>query len=346
MKAALLEQLGLLTVREVADPEVGPYDALCQLLYGATCSGTDLHLIEGRLSWAIDCAPTILGHESTGRVIAVGERVRHYQTGDLVTRVGAPPAADGSYSSTWGGYAELGVARDHWAMKEDGLPAEEWGGATVNQIIPADFDPRACPMITTWRETLSYITRMGVGPEHRVLILGSGGVALSYAAHAAHLGARRIDVVGNRARRDVAVQAGATHYFDYRADAVTRAVTDGCPEGFDVVIDAVGSQESIDLSLAAVGPGGMIGIYGVGAPGEPRVDPAKARAEFTQFDGGYDEAETHAQVVERMRSGQLDAALWMDLDHPYPLEEINAAFDAVRRRECIKALVRLSGAEG
>jgi len=346
MKAALLEQLGSLVVREVADPEPGPYGALCQLLYGATCSGTDLHLIEGRLSWAIDCAPTILGHESVGRVIAVGDKVRHYQLGDLVTRVGAPSAADGSYSSTWGGYAELGVACDHQAMKEDGLPAEQWDGARVNQVIPADFDPRACPMMTTWRETLSYITRMGVVPDHQLLIIGSGGVALSYVAHAAHLGARRIDVVGNRARHEAASAAGATNCFDYKDDAVARTLAEKCPEGFDTVIDAVGSQQSIDLSLSAIGPGGVVGVYGIGEMGKTKVDPAKARAEFTQYDGGYDEAETHKQVVERMRAGTLDARLWMDLDHSYPLAEINAAFDAVRRRDCVKALIRLSAAEG
>ncbi len=345
MKAAILEQLGSLTVREVADPQVGPYDALCELLYGATCSGTDLHLIEGRLPWAIDCAPTIVGHESVGRVIDVGEKVRNYQTGDLVTRVGAPPATDGSYSSTWGGYAELGVACDHWAMKEDGIPAEQWGQSCVNQIIPAEFDPRACPMMTTWRETLSYLTRMGVRPDNDVLIIGSGGVALSFIAHAANLGVRRIDVVGNRARREVALQVGATNYCDYKDDGLASILAEMCPEGFDVVIDAVGSQQSIDVSLPAVSAGGMVGTYGVNELGKTTVDTAKARAEFVQFDGGYDEAETHERVVEFMRAGKLDATLWLDLDKPYPLEEINAAFDAVRRRECIKALIRLSAAE-
>ncbi|MCK4602489.1 MAG: alcohol dehydrogenase catalytic domain-containing protein, partial [Phycisphaerae bacterium] len=162
MKAALLEQLGSLTVRQVADPELGPYGALCDLLYGATCSGTDIHLIDGHIDWAISAAPTIIGHESIGRVKAIGEKVRNYQVGDLVTRVGAPPASDGSYQSTWGGFASLGVAVDHWAMAEDGLPADQWSGATVNQLLPADFDPRAATMMTTWRETLSYITRMGL----------------------------------------------------------------------------------------------------------------------------------------------------------------------------------------
>ena len=208
MKAALLEKLGSLTVREVADPVPGPYGALCKNLYGATCSGTDLHLIEGRIDWAISVAPTIIGHESVGQVIEVGEKVRNYTVGDLVTRVGAPPAADGSYDATWGGFASLGVATDHWAMAEDGLPEGDWAGATVNQIIPADFDPRACTMMTTWRETLSYITRMGVKEGDKVLVFGSGGVGLSFARHAVNAGARRVDIVGNLARRELASALG------------------------------------------------------------------------------------------------------------------------------------------
>jgi len=341
MKAALLEQLGSLTVREVSDPQAGPYGALCKMLYGATCSGTDLHLIEGRVDWAITSAPTIIGHESIGQVIEVGEKVRNYKVGDLVTRVGAPPAADGSYSATWGGFASLGVATDHWAMAEDGLPEGDWAGATVNQIIPADFDPRACTMMTTWRETLSYITRMGVKEGDKVLIIGSGGVALSFLRHAVNLGARRVDVVGNRARRDLFMSAGAMHYFAYTDDAVTWNVGGVCPEGFDVAIDAVGDQTTINLCLPVLAHGAVFGVYGIGELGKTTIDEGKARGQFTQHDG-YDEAETHEQVVEYMRAGKLDATRFIDLDSPYPLDDINAAFDAVRQRQCIKALVKLS----
>jgi len=341
MKAALLEQLGSLVVREVADPVPGPYGALCKLLYGATCSGTDLHLIEGRIDWAISVAPTIIGHESVGQVIEVGEKVRNYQVGDLVTRVGAIPAADASYDVTWGGFAQLGVATDHWAMAEDGLPEDDWAAATVNQIIPPDFDPRACTMMTTWRETLSYVTRMGLGEGAKVLVLGSGGVGLSFAAHAANLGARRVDMVGNRARRDLASKVGVDHYTDYADEAMSWLVGSLCPEGFDFVIDGVGSQATVDLSLQQVAPGGAIGIYGIAEMGKTTIDESKARGEITVHDS-YDEGETHEQVVAFMKAGKLDASLFLDLDNPYPLDDINAAFDAVRNRECVKALVKLA----
>ncbi|MBN1874169.1 MAG: hypothetical protein JXA33_08050 [Anaerolineae bacterium] len=63
MKAAIIERPGVLTVKEIPMPEVGEYDALCDLLYGATCTGTDQHLIARRFPWPVQY-PTILGHES------------------------------------------------------------------------------------------------------------------------------------------------------------------------------------------------------------------------------------------------------------------------------------------
>ena len=341
MKAALLEQLGSLTVREVADPVVGPYGALCKMLYGATCSGTDLHLIEGRVDWAITAAPTIIGHESIGQVIEVGEKVRNYKVGDLVSRVGAPPAADGSYDSTWGGFASLGVAVDHWTMAEDGIDEGEWSGATVNQHIPADFDPRACTMMTTWRETLSCINRLGDIADKRVLIIGSGGVGLSFAAHAANGGARRVDMIGNPTRREAAWNCGVQHFLDYKDDVVTWMASMMCPEGFEIVIDGVGNRKTVDMATEHVAVGGTLAVYGIDEMGtEPNTE--LARGEFTIAEGSYDEAESHDQVVGLMAAGKLDATAFMDLEKAYPLNDINAAFDSVRNRECIKALVKLS----
>jgi len=326
MKAALLEQLGSLTVREVADPDLSPYGALCDLLYGATCSGTDIHLIDGHVDWAITAAPTIIGHESIGRVKAVGEKVRNYHVGDLVTRVGAPPAADGSYQSTWGGFATLGVAVDHWAMAEDGLPAEKWSGATVNQILPADFDPRAATMMTTWRETLSYITRIGLAAGQRALILGSGGVGLAFAAHAANIGAGEIVMTGNAAREQLARRVGATAHLDYKADDLTERLAAAAGDGFDHVIDAVGSQRTVDQAVAKVAVGGLVGIYGIGELGKTKIDRSLARGEFTEFSGGYDEAETHERVVEFVQAGlrraqssrKLDLSVWLEVDSAFP----------------------------
>jgi D-arabinose 1-dehydrogenase-like Zn-dependent alcohol dehydrogenase len=341
MKAAVIEKPGVLQVWDIPLPEMGEYDALCQLLYGATCTGTDWHLIHGRFPWGADY-PTVLGHESIGRVVAVGPKVRHYRVGDLVTRVGTTASPRGDYHVHWGGFAEYGLARDHWAMARDGRPAAEWLGSRWNQVLPPDFDPAAATMITTWRETLSYINRLHFTPGATLLVIGSGGNGLSFAAHAANLGASRVAVIGSKAREGVARRIGATDCFDYHAADLLAAVHAAVPLGFDFIIDAVGKHDSLDQALPFVRQGGTVGIYGIDEYQAQRINPEAAPGSFTFAKNGYDEAETHQQVIDFVRLGKLDAGAWLNLQSPFPLDRINDAFAALERREMVKAVVKLS----
>ncbi|NQU76597.1 MAG: zinc-binding dehydrogenase [Planctomycetes bacterium] len=342
MKAAIVEKPGVLAIRDIPIPLVGPYDALCELLYGATCTGTDQHIIYGRFPFPLRY-PTVLGHESIGRVVQVGPQVRNYRPGDLVTRVGTVGDPDGAFNVNWGGFAEFGLARDHWAMRQDGLPADRWTGCRVNQIIPAQFDPRSATMIITWRETLSFLTRMGVGAGAAILVMGSGGNGLAFAAHAVNIGASPVIVVGSAARRQAAINVGASHYLDYMAPNLAANLTAYCPDGFDFAIDAVGKSGQMDLVLPALKPDGTLCTYGIDEPGQCRINPDLARGSFNYFKGGYDEEETHQAVCDYFRTGRLDAKNWLDLDHPFDLADINDAFLAVRERKLIKALIRLHG---
>jgi len=340
MKAAVIERPGILAVREVPLPPMGDYDALCEILYGATCSGTDHHLLAGRFPWPVQY-PTVLGHESIGRVIRIGPRVRYLKAGDLVTRVGTLPTE--GLSVNWGGFAEYGIARDHRAMREDGQPPEEWSSFRINQVLPPGTDPAGATMVITWRETLSYITRLGVKPGARVLVLGSGGNGLAFTAHARNLGAGYVATVGNSSREGIARAAGATAYLDYRAEDLAALLAQAQPEGFDVIIDAVGKAGQIDRVLPALKPGGTTGIYGIDDYGACTINPTRARGTFTYYNGGYDEEETHEQVISFWQQGLLRPELWLDLQHPFSLAEIHQALAAVHERKIVKALVRIMG---
>jgi D-arabinose 1-dehydrogenase-like Zn-dependent alcohol dehydrogenase len=340
MKAAVVEKQGLLTVREVPQPEPGPYDVLCELLYGATCTGTDLHLIDAVFPWPPEY-PAILGHESVGRVIAKGEKVRNFKEGDLVSRVGAPRLPQAGLDICWGGFAEYGIGRDHWVMRRDGLPSSEWSAYRVNQIIPGNIDPRFATMIITWRETLSYLKRMGIHVGQSLLVIGSGGNGLSFIRHATNLGAYPVVMLGSHARQDTALRAGASHFIDFRLPDWSERLKAICPAGFDFVIDALGRKTSVQDSLGQVSRGGTFGIYGVDDFGQAAIDPFKARGPFRWNPNEYDEAETHAEVIDGILSGKLDASIWLDLDHPYPLEQIEEAYQALRRKEIIKALIQI-----
>lgn len=340
MKAAVVEEPGLLVVKDLPEPVPADYDAVCEILFGATCTGTDQHIIRGSFPFGAKY-PLVLGHESIGRIIACGKKVKSYKEGDLVTRVGYLPPPGFKIAVQWGGFAEKGIARDHKEMKKAGLPAEQWDWYTPTRVLPPDFDPAAATMIITWRETFSFITRMGVGPGARVLVLGSGGNGLAFTAHATNLSSARVAVVGNPGREEIARSAGATDYFDYKTDDLVNVIKETCMEGFDFIIDAVGKKGMLDNVLPALNPDGKVSIYGIDDSGQCVVNPVHARGTFTYFNGGYSEAESHDAIVDFIRQGRLNARLWLDLDHPYALDDITSAFEAVSRRKTVKALVKL-----
>lgn len=341
MKAAIVETPGNLVVKDVPVPKVSEYGALCKMLFGATCTSTDQHLIDDKMPWKV-AYPIVLGHESIGRVIEVGAKVRHLRIGDLVTRVGMPEMPEIGLNVSWGGFCEFGIAIDHRAMRQDGCPREAWNSYRINQKLPPSADPAASTMVITWRETLSYIRRLGVKPGCRVLVLGSGGTALAFIAHCRNLGASMIASTGNRLREDVALAAGSGHFFDYRDPDMEKKIASSC-DSFNFIIDSVGRRGEIDRVLPLLEPGGTIAIYGLDDFNAMAINPTRTRGTFTVYGGHYDEEEAHDEVVSRMTDGSLDARIWLDLNNPFELENISSAMAAIRQRQTVKALVRLSG---
>ncbi len=183
---------------------------------------------------------------------------------------------------------------------------------------------------------------MGLANGASLLVVGSGGNGLSFLAHAANLGAGPIAMAGSPGRIKIALKAGATDFFDYRQPDWTAQAARLCPDGFDFVIDAVGRQSSAQSALGQVRRGGAFGVYGVDDFGQALLDPFKARGPFRWQPNEYDEAEAHGRVVDFVLSGKLDASLWMDLEHPYPLIRIGEAYASLRHKEVIKILIQIS----
>src|SRR4051812_50192757 len=83
MSAVVLQGKGELTVEEVAVPTVGPGEVLAEVSHCGVC-GSDLHMvIDG---WGRK--GSVEGHEWSGTVVAVGEGVTTWTTGDQI--VGGP----------------------------------------------------------------------------------------------------------------------------------------------------------------------------------------------------------------------------------------------------------------
>lgn len=339
MKAAVVSKQGKLELWEVPIPRLGPYDVLCRISYGSTCAGTDIHLMDGLHPNPVSF-PTILGHESVGRVVEVGSRVRNFRVGQLVTRVGAPAGLLPELSSNWGGFAEYGIARDHWQMRRDGLPPAEWNRARVNQTVHPEIDEKAAPMIITWRETLSYVNRLGVRPGDIVAVTGSGANALSHAAHCCNLGAEVI-CVGSRSREAVFRQLPLLDYFDYKDPALEELFAGALPKGkkLDFLIDGVGADRTVNVLLPYLKENGCLGVYGWNGRSSYALNPFRASASLRLYAGGYDEEESNGQVQSLILQGKLRPELWYDCAQPVALEEIESAYDRLRRHEALKYLI-------
>jgi threonine dehydrogenase-like Zn-dependent dehydrogenase len=81
----------------------------------------------------------------------------------------------------------------------------------------------------------------------RILVLGGGPIGLCAVATGRHLGAN-VEMEGHRPRRVAAAE---------RLGASLTVGTD-----YDVVLDAAGTQSSLDRAIELVRPGGTVGIIG------------------------------------------------------------------------------------
>lgn len=92
MKAAVLEDIATMRVRDVPDPEISPRYVVLGVRVVGVC-GTDLHLFQGHNNYRLDAEgrpiplkvqPQILGHEFSGEVLEVGREVKDLRPGDRV----------------------------------------------------------------------------------------------------------------------------------------------------------------------------------------------------------------------------------------------------------------------
>lgn len=344
MKALVVEQPGVLKVMDLTEPKMGEYEARCEMLYGATCTATDLAVIDGRVGWDKLNYPVILGHETIGRVIEVGSKVRNYKVGDLVARV-YTRETDG-INLAWGGMAEYGLALDWKAMWADGIPREKWDYYRVNQVIPAGvIDPIDATMIITWRENLSWVNRMGVKAGDKAVIIGSGGNGMSIAACCAVKGAC-VTVIGNESRRAATLNTGVKTFVDYKDKDALAAFISENKRAVDYIIDATGKKETLTPYMPTLKEGGTAALYGMSDFTSYTIGPTTGPKYFRFFNsyaGIYDEAETHEEVIDLIRAGKLDAGNWLDKEHIFTWDNAPAAYDHVRNKKAVKAVIKLSG---
>jgi threonine dehydrogenase-like Zn-dependent dehydrogenase len=294
MAAAVIRGPGRLEVEDVPVPRVGDDDVLVAVDLCGVC-GTDLHMVvEGwgeRGSWQ--------GHEWIGRVAAVGGAVTRWAEGDLV--VGGPPVRCGNCAPCRAGRPSLCAARD-----TPGIGPEQGAFATYKLTpadellpLPAGLEPRAAALAEPLAVALHGITRSGIRPGQRALVLGAGPIgALTIAALRA-LGVDDVACAEPRERRQVLARAVGATAVRHPGDLVVPTIAEPGLEvhgAVDVVLECSGKAVAMEAGLAQLVRGGTLVLVGAGIE-PPRFDPNRillnelvVTGAFTYDDGGFEQA--------------------------------------------------------
>ena len=333
MKVLLMEGPGRAAVREVEDPVGDDYEAEVEMVVCGICNSTDRMLRKGTFAPGV-AYPSILGHESVGRISSTGARVRYLRTGQLVTRCSAYGWAGPPMKMYWGGFAERGVVRDWRAWQED-HPGEPSADNFAHVAFAPERSPEHIALSISLAETWSVAAAAGGMVGAVVGVSGTGIAGLSFVAYAKLLGAERVVCVGRRAERvRLAAELGATDAATAGAEADSLFRDLG---GSDVVFEASGSAPAVAAAYRWARPGGRLIIYS--APEAPvPLDVMASPRNASLVVARPREGAVLESVVKMVESGLLPSELF--LSGLYPLDRIGEAFEDIDGGRMVKALVK------
>ncbi len=328
MKAARLEAVGRLTVRDVAEPTAQAGELVLRVGACGVC-GTDRHIFQGDYPAVLPMTP---GHEFAGSVtqagtgcsIQVGTRVcvdPNISCGECgECRRGDPclcPRRVALGVDLDGGLAEFVAVPERQAYPlPEGMPVT-WG---------ALCEPLAC--------CLHALDLSAIKPGMRVAIFGGGVIGQIMVQLSALSGAVSTTLITRQAeRRALAERLGATASFDPNADDAPAAAG-----GADVVFECAGVVETFEKSMATARRGGTIVVVGV-APRDAvsAIRPYDLFARELRILGSFLNPLTHGRAVELAASGRLDLASLITSE--LPLDQAPALLGGPPRPGQVKEMI-------
>ncbi len=132
----------------------------------------------------------------------------------------------------------------------DGGMAEQFRAPSARLVpLPPGLDVRDASIVEPASVSWHALRLGGTGPETRVAVVGAGALGLLAVAGARRMGAA-----------DVALEARHPHQREAGERLGAHIGTDG---GYDVVIEAAGSVESLARAIELTAPGGTVVVLGV-----------------------------------------------------------------------------------
>jgi len=319
------------THRPIPQPQHG--EVLVRVRASGLCS-TDLHLLSGRQP--LGELPRVIGHEIAGDVVALGDGVAQWYLGDRVTV--AIDVTCGHCRHCLSGETQRCPAMQRIGFERDGGHADYVAVPTANLVaLPPEISYEAAAIlpdaVACMHHSLVHQGHVGLG--QRVLILGIGGLGIHGLQIARNAGAEVLATSRRPERRALAERFGGIALnpdIECLPAAVAR-ITGG--DGIDLVVDNIGTRDSVRQGLSVLRPGGKLLL--VGYLDDTLELPSLRFFKTEQQIIGCRGSTRHdlIDVVRLVQAGQLTSVIGAR----YPLERISEAAARLESGELVGRIV-------
>lgn len=265
MKAAVFHGPRDVRIEDVAEPDSPARGEVVLEVVRAAICGTDAS------EWdhgPVLCRPgVVLGHEFVGRVLETGAGVDGVGAGDRVVS-GAGISCGHCLWCRRGRTNLCAEYRTLGLQVNGGLAEYVTSPASICRAVPESCDDDAAAMAQPLAVALHALSRVALGTDETVAVIGVGGIGsfiVAGASHRAHEG-RVVALDLDAQRLATATALGADETVDATGRELSELLlelTDGV--GFDVVIEATGAQHAPAAALAGARRGGrvlLVGLHG------------------------------------------------------------------------------------
>jgi threonine dehydrogenase-like Zn-dependent dehydrogenase len=302
MKALVYTDTLEVQYRDEPDPVPGPGEALVKIEAVGIC-GSDMHAYHGYDARRVP--PLILGHEAVGEVQNGVNKGRRVVLNPLMTC--------GTCDHCQGGRANLCAKRELIGMRVAGAFAQYITLPEANLLdMPQDMDPVIASLAEPAATSLHAIhlaEKVLHRPlsEGRALVLGGGSIGAFAALMLKGRGCTDIYLGDtNPLRRLTAEKLGCCTVYDPLGDDLPEE------NGFELVIDAVGSGRTRAASCSFIKAGGVISHVGL-QDNEPGLDTRRITLEEITFQGNYTYSAVDLRAAIRaLYSGSLGPLDWVE----------------------------------
>jgi len=327
-----------LEIADVEIPNLNPSHVLIRIAACGLCHTDLLYLKKGLPP--LKQPPIILGHEPSGIVVDVGERVSRVKKGDRVVI---------SYLIPCGKCINCRDGRENICLNSTVIGSSVDGALAEYLVVPEEavfILPENLPLeessIIADAIASSYhavIRRAKVRPGETVAVFGaSGGLGLNVVQLASLLQAKVIGVGRKRWKLEMAIQLGASEVIstveENRPDKKIIEITGG---GADVAIDATGNPSMISMACRSVRRGGRVVVLGYSFDDFQAPSKRLLWYELNVIGScNYKLSDINA-VIDLAKKGKI--RIKELVSHRFSLSEINKAYEELEKGEVLRAIV-------